>query len=47
METSAVARYRRQKIDEVGERTSELGHWTITGSLQEGAAREEEEMVKR
>jgi len=47
METSAVARYRRLKKTEIGERTSEINHQTIAGSLREDAVHEEEEMVKR
>jgi len=35
------------KINEIGERTSEINHQNIAGIFQEDAAREEEEMVKR
>jgi short-chain 2-methylacyl-CoA dehydrogenase len=49
METSAVARYWRQvKINEIGEGTSEINRQIIAQSLlQEGTAREEEEMAKQ
>ncbi len=46
MEMSAVARYRRRvKINEIGERTSEINHQTVTGIFLEDVAREEEEMA--